>query len=452
MWTRYGHKLEMRDTGWAQHGPIDSKSRDGEYSSPQHLSQETVKDYRWIKIRTKGGMLRQSYDKGFDPQDDDFIKRLLRDETEAQTEREDLHWANKDARQIRDVTRYGIKFVLDDRGTDPKHAQDNEAMRCNGALLKGRRTGGSKINKTRTGAPTGFYWEFNENDDANHTTWGSPLGLAMEMNDATEYIALTAGLGSGYAMPWQGIKENEFLRKPVRAQNPETTTHHLILDLENEYVRLKTRSNGGPGPDNPAINPAVAMDINQGFEARDGSQGDGPWVELVDGDHRGFWFSKNYKLGVWRAQSGVKMYVVQDDTNKRIVLYNGEVDGKIQIYCAGKFEIISNGMSLSSNGNDYTISCPGDLNLIAGGKIKMKGGSTLLTVGPNDISSNKLIRAPEFVVGNGGIDPAVPAINVLNPPLPVPSTWATPFEPRDRGATYNTPSIVSDAEIEHPIA
>lgn len=67
MLTRYGHRIECRDVGWAQSGPIPSRSRSGEYGQPRILSKETSNDFRWIKIRTKGGMLFQAYDKGFHP-------------------------------------------------------------------------------------------------------------------------------------------------------------------------------------------------------------------------------------------------------------------------------------------------------------------------------------------------------------------------------------------------
>jgi hypothetical protein len=447
IWTRYGHKIEARDTGWAQHGPVDSTSRPGEYGDPTHLSKEETKDYRWIKLRTKGGMLRQMSDKGFHPQEDNFIRRLLLDEIEAKTEREDLWWANKDARWIRDITRYGLKFVLDDRGSDPRQADTMEAPRGNGALLKGRRTGGAKANRDRIGDPRGFYFEFNENDDANHTTWGSPLGLAIEMNDATEYVAVAAGLPRGYAMPWRGIQENEFLRRPVRAEDPETTTHHLILDLENEYVRLKTRAGQGPGPDDPSFNPADnALDIQQGFEARDGTNGDGPWVETVDGEHRGLWLSKGNRLGIWRAKQGVQMFILQDDDAKKLVIYNNEADGVVQIYCAGKVELMA--------GQSLALKSANDISFKAGGSIKMDASGTKLTIAPAGVQTNKSVSADRFNgrfpvcrPGSGAGTPAPGGADVDDPAQPVPPAKV---EPADRGRAYNVPSIVADAEIEHP--
>lgn len=433
LWTRYGHRIEARDTGWAQYGPVNSLSRPGEYGAPVHLSRETIKDQRWIKLRTKGGMVRQMYDKGFHPHEDAFVKRLLLDEAGDKSEREDLWWANKDARQIRDVTRYGLKFVLDDRGSDPRQADLLEAPRANGILLKGRRTGGALVNKDRVGDPRGFYWEFNENDSANHTTWGSPLGLAMEMNDATEYVAIAAGLGGTYAMPWRGLQENEFLRKPVRAMDPETTSHHLILDLENEYIRFKTRAGQGPGPDDPTINPPPKLDIAQGFEARDGQNGDGPWVEVVDGEHRGFWLSPGQGLGVWRSKQDVHMFILQDDGNRRLVIYNSEKDGIIQIYCAGNVEVVSE--------QSLAFKATKDISFKAGGKVKIDADGTKLTIGKdNGVQANKAVSGEKWKNNPGGDD-------VDDPDVPeVPDQ----VEPADRGKTYNKPSIATDADIEHP--
>jgi hypothetical protein len=64
----------------------------------------------------------------------------------------------------------------------------------------------------------------------------------------------------------------------------------LKIDYENEYIRLKTRAGGGQGPDKPSNPTGVEQsELNQGLEARDGSNGDGPWLELVDCQNRGMW-------------------------------------------------------------------------------------------------------------------------------------------------------------------
>ena len=71
--TRYGHKFELRDVGWAQPGPFNSKSRP-DYTEEAYLSDERERDERWIKLRTKAGMLIQLSDIGSDPSKDETIK------------------------------------------------------------------------------------------------------------------------------------------------------------------------------------------------------------------------------------------------------------------------------------------------------------------------------------------------------------------------------------------
>lgn len=305
---RYGSRIEMRDTGWAQQGPIESKSREGEFGPARILSKESNNDYRWIKIRSKGGMLFQAYDKGFHPQDDTFVKRHLLEESGSKSEMEDKYWGDRDARWIRMVTRYGIKSAWDDRGSHDKRARKRELPRGVGHLIKGRRSPAAK-KREATGNSRGFQWEFNERDDANHSMWCSPLGQAIELNDRYQYMMLTAALGKKWVPKWQHIKDNEFIAKPTMIKDPERKTHHLKLDHDNEYIRFKTRANKGVKPEKPANPSGVGgSEIHQGFEAHDGSKGDGPWAEVVDCQRRGMWFSKQNQLGIWRAKKGRQMY------------------------------------------------------------------------------------------------------------------------------------------------
>lgn len=514
--TRYGHKFEMRDTGWAQPGPVSSRSRQDEYGDPIYLSREMVNDYRWVKLRTKGGWLMQAYDKGFDPQDDEFVKRLLMDETGARTEREDVHWADRDARWFRIVGRHGMKFVIDERGTDPKNADGRENPRANGVLIKGRRTGGCLKDGPIEGDPRGFYFEFNENDRANHTTWGSPLGQVIEMNDATEYMCLAVGVGRDYARPHRGLEENEFLLEPTRARDPENRSYHLVLDHENEYLRLKTRAGGGDSARDP-VNPSAlgGGDLNQGLEAHDGVLGDGPWVELVDSEHRGLWLSRYKKLGIWRARQDKKMYVWLDDDHNNVVIHNGEDGGHVQVYCKNDVEIIAEG-DITFRGDN--------INFKADQKIRFEAGSNRLTIEDGKLSTLgdiygstayvRLAAAPSFddvkaiaevrattnantvasslasVVENtltnvnldatdrfgGAIDGRLDNTNVDFSPKPssvvapaVPSGAGDPtpggdavdepqrinvpilIEPTDRAVTYNEPSVCPQDEVEHPV-
>lgn len=445
--TRYGHKFEMRDVGWAQMGPVKSKSRQGEYGPPTILSMEKTNDFRWIKLRTKAGMLFQAYDKGSDPNKDKFVKRSLLDEAGPATEKEDKYWASKDARWMRLITRYGYKIVLDDRGSDPIDADNKDYPRGNGILIKGRRSPGVK-SQTPRGDPRGYYWEFNENDQTNHTMWGTPMGMAIEMNDRYQYTMLAASMGSGWSKKWQGLKENEFIGKPLMTIDPETKTHHLKLDHDNEYIRLKTRGGKGTKPKQAANQSGVSSgEINQGFEARDGRQGDGPWVEIVDCQRRGIWFSKKHKLGIWRANKQRQMYMFMDEQEKRTVVYNGESNGKVVIYCSGDVELVSSrDISISSNRN---------VNISAGNSIRMQAGSKLLTIGDN-IYTNTTINAERVFAELPNTLPG--AIGGISRPGGIPIQKKDPpklpqqLEPTDRGKTYNAPFVECPSkEIEHPV-
>ena len=433
--TRYGHKIEMRDVGWAQPGPIGSKSRPGEYDTPAYLSKEDKQDFRWIKLRTKAGMLIQLYDKGSHPNDDKFVKRKLIEETAHQTEEEHKYWKDKDARFIRVVTRYGFKFVLDDRGSDDKDAEGMENPRGNGALLKGRRTPGAAVKRSE-GDPRGFYFEFNENDELNHLTIGSPLGITFEQNDRYEYAMLATSLGGDYSRPWQKLKENEFLLKPMMAEDPEHGAHHLKLDHENEYIRLKTRSGQGCSPDHVVNETGVDAGwayTEQGFEARDGSLGDGPWVEVVDCDGRGIWFSHKNEVSVWRARIGSYMIQYMDEQSKTICIVNGDPqdqDTAVKVLCSGTVDIY---------GADKVniMSSIGNVNIKAeNGNINLQAGETKLTIDhlkPQIRTNAEITKDPDD------------AGSILFPDLP-------PIEPTDRGQTYNGPFEEVDSKVvEHPV-
>lgn len=448
MMTRYGSRIEMRDAGWAQKGPIESKSRANEFGPRRILSENATEDFRWIKIRTKGGMLLQAYDKGFHPEEDAFIKRPVLDESGPQSEREDKHWGGlRDARFWRMVTRHGIKIVLDDRGSDERNADKRESPRGNGVLIKGRRSPAAKM-RDATGNQRGFFWEFNENDAANHTMWGSPMGQAIEMNDRYQYMMLAVSMGKGWVPKYQGLKENEFIRKPTMVANPESNAHHLKIDHDNEYIRFKTRGNRGTKPEAPA-NPSGVNEgeVQQGFEARDGRNGDGPWVEIVDCQHRGMWFSKQHKLGIWRARQGRQMFQSMDDQQNKIIIYNNEENGTVEIYAARGINIVS--------GGNLTLQAEGHIFAKAGRSIRFHADTTLLTMTKN-VSTNTTIHAERINAyvcgvmpgGGGGCpNPAGTAVDRIDPPSPPELR-----EPSDRGVTYNGPfEECPKEEVEHEI-
>lgn len=426
--TRYGHRLELRDVGWAQKGPVESKSREGEYGEPRTLSTEDKNDFRWAKLRTKGGWLLQAYDKGFHPEKDKFIKRKLLDEVGHLSEREDKHWKDKDARWFRISGRYGTKIVLDDRGSHDQEADKKELPRGNGLLMKGRRSPAA-AKKERKGDPRGFYFEWNENDELNHLTMGTPLGSALELNDRYEYVCLATGLGKGYATKYRGLEENEFLLQPTRhpERDPEHKSHHLIVDHENEYIRYKTRAAKGPKPDYEVNRPGVLEDEeHQGFEARDGEQGMGPWVELVDCQHRGFWFSREKKLGIWRGKKGSFMYQWLDDDKHVLALYNDNDDAKVQIYSRGDVEIMG-AKSITINGFD-------EVKIKGGKKLTLQGGNSILT-----LEDGQILQKNRFVEGGKPLE------DLQRPEAP-----AT-IEPDDRARIYNGPvEECPRDEVEHP--
>lgn len=438
--TRYGHRIEMRDVGWGQQGPIESKSRQGEFGPSRILSKEQKNDYRWIKIRTKGGMLFQAYDKGFHPQEDVFVKRHLLEESGSKSEMEDKYWGDRDARWMRIVTRYGIKSAWDDRGSNDKRARKQEIPRGVGYMVKGRRTPGAKKRETR-GNPRGFQWEFNERDDANHSMWMSPLGQAIELNDRYQYMMLTAALGDKWVPKWRHIKENEFIAKPTMIKDPEKKTHHMKLDHDNEYIRFKTRGGKGVKPKQP-VNPSnvKAGEINQGVEARDGVLGDGPWAEIVDCQRRGMWFSKRNQLGIWRAKKGRQMYQWMDDRQRKIVIYNNEEFGTIEIYANRQVNVITN--------DSINLRADKHIFIKAGRSIRMQAGGTRFTLFDGNIATNGEYFGPKvnaFICGvfpgPGAGCPNSGGAQVQRIPKPTPPN---PREPKDRAKTYNKPFVEAE--------
>lgn len=354
--TRAGHKFEMRDVGYAQKGgglnvctPVtDAKSRQDEYDTPRVLSKWAKTDERWIKWRSKGGHIIQAMDMGFHPEEDKFYMRKLIDETGPDVDEEMASdWVHRDARQIRILTRWGSKFVLDDRGTDGRDAEGQEKPRGNGWLLKTRRSwqdGG--------GSPRGFSFDANDKDELDTSRWVSPKSKVVELNDRKDYVMVCTDTKTEISEPWKKLKENEFPLKIAMTEDPEQDTYHLKLDKHNGYLRLKTAAghDNGRRPDPEGLE-AAQVGLNQGLEARDGrcSTG-GPWVEIVDQKHRGIWFVEQEKMGIWRAKQGADGYIFIHDGKNQIVIRNN-MGGKLQIFCQQDVEIISQqNIALKANG------------------------------------------------------------------------------------------------------
>ena len=301
--------------------------------------------------------------------------------------------------------------MLDDRGTSDTEADKVESPRGNGFMVKGRRTPGAKGKTTEKGNQRGFNFEFNENDLLNRTMWGSPAGQAMEINDRYQYIMVASTLGTDFQEKYRGVEENEFNRKPIAMGNAELRTHHLKIDLENEYIRLKTRAGNGIGP-MYASGASAGGKINAGFEARDGNTGgDGSWVELVDSTDRGLWLSDKTKLAALRASLGAPMYQYIDQKNNVVAVFNGQASGITQIYARGSVNIISDG----------------DINLTSAGNINM-----CVTNTDSFIYVNKAIKV------KADLQPRVR------------SAMPEKFTPTDRGKTYNGPiEECPKKEVEH---
>ena len=344
--TRAGHKFEMRDVGWAQIGGAVSgkeiisggKTRD-EFGPAQTISNNTSNDQRWVKLNSKGGHLIELMDAGFHPNDDKLYSTNLIDDCGATFED---GWENRDARQVRFISRHGFKFVLDDRGSDPVDATGLQTPHGNGWLLKTRRS------FDNAGKGVGFGFEANDKDEIDSTKIYTPKSKVFELNDKLNFIMLCTDTKELLPRDWAGVLENEFTLSSVLTQDPEHSTFHLKLDNQNGYLRLKTSvgmDNGlrqFPTPFPDSLTDVSGTAICQGLEARDGRVGnDGPWAEVVDVDNRGMWFSHNYKLGIWRARTGKQEYIAVQDSDgaESIVIYNN--NGKVQIYSRGQISIVS---------------------------------------------------------------------------------------------------------------
>lgn len=383
--TRYGHKFEMRDVGWF-------KSREEEYSQDKRIiGDQDADDQRWIKWRTKGGHLIQMIDAGFDPEEDEFVKRKLIDEVskDEQLDKEDklLEKIPDDARMLRFVTRSGIKLALDDRTSHDKEAENpdntNEDIGI-GILLKGRATPGTKADNygDKSGEPKGYFWQFDERPDRNSTSWGSPRGQVIEIDDNNETLFIGSRLPS-IVTDWKNLEDNEFLETAVFDSNPVTTTHHLWIDHASEIVRLKSRAGKGEGPEAKRLGDPKEGE-HAGLEIHD-APSDKPWTELVDIEHRGMWFSTEKSLGIWRAKQDSELYVWIDDQNNKIVVHNGT--GVVQIYASTDVEIIAE--------RNMTFKAGGNIQMEAS-SVKMRAGGGQHQFDSNYSNSGRVISAFGF--------------------------------------------------------
>jgi hypothetical protein len=382
--TRYGHKFEMRDVGW---GHKEANTRQDEYGDPTRIAEDTKKDERWVKIRTKGGHLIQMWDKGSDPLDDAYVKRSLLKEVGGATEidQEDQWQSRKDARQIRIVTRYGFKFVLDDRGSDPKNATGKTSASGNGLLIKGRRA-------IPDDEARGFGVEFNEKDQVNAAKIYTPKSKLIEFNDRFDYIMLCTDTNGKISRPWRNLFDNEFTTAQAMTFDPERDTYHLKLDKANGYIRLVTA-------------------LQQGLEMRDGIAGE-PWVELRDVDDRGMWFSRDHDFSVWRAKKGTNMFIMMDDGAKGIFIQNKE-DGAIHIASNGSVQIKAAG--------DITLDAGGNINLRARNQICMEAAGAHAVLQSGQFGTDVRALHPSVVARALGC--SIRPIGNINRPIVAPDEF-----------------------------
>jgi len=342
--SRAGHKFEMRDVGF-------NNTRANEYAEEESvLISSSDSDQRWVKWVTKGGHLIQMIDKGSDPEEDLYYKRNLIDEIGSTHSEDD--W--DDARQIRMITRYGFKFVLDDRGSSETDASGQETPRGNGFLVKGRRSKTGSATETVVSGSSderGYGIEFNEKDEINAMKLYSPNSQLLEINDKYGFVLLCTQLPFDISRPYQGSKENEFsLSSGRQNQGAEKQTFHLILDKENEYTRLKT----------PKL---------QGIESRDKEE----WTEVRDPGDRGVWFNDEDKIALLRSGENNTAFVMLDDNQNAVFIQNQ--DGKIQIYCSGPIEVISDD-DINMKANNINIRAKTSINMTASGiSAKLAGGA-----------------------------------------------------------------------------
>jgi len=399
----YGHKFEMRDVGWSSAGPSGSNSRSNDwFESSAQQSQFSERDERWMKFRTKGGHLIQMMDMGADPSSDVFIRRNRIEEIGGTADAEDDHWQDRDARQLRFVSRYGFKFVLDDRGSDPTDAEGAESPRGNGWLIKGRRDN------------RGFGWEVNEKDTLNHSLMYTPKSKIMELNDRFDYMMMCTDTNSPISRDWEKLRENEFALANAMSFTPENDTYHCKLDLANNYIRMKT-----PG----------GQRNGQGFETRYEGGPNTVWTEMMDRDNRALIMNSTLRHTSWHDPREQKFIMIGDD--EQVILIRNKA-GKVQIHAAGNVEVKSDA--------NITLDAAANINARAGGQFIVNAGGGQFVVDGSGAGTTGDLRASQVLAfhpgcepGGGGGSPS-PSGGVAPPYIP---PAELPLTPTDRGRTFN---------------
>lgn len=356
MRTRYGNKFEMRDVGW-------KKGRPGEYSDQKILA-DSPDDQRWVKLRTKAGMLIESMDHGADPEQDLEIKKLLKTDIGSDSDHEDSGDFKEDGRQIRFVTRHGNKIALDDRGSDVTDAENKEDPRGNGILVKTRR---------------GFGLDMNDKDPANRVMLYTPNSKVLDMNDRFDYVMLCTDTNGKVPEKWKGKKGNEFATTVALTHNPEKDTFYMKLDRKNKYVAMKTPE-------------------GHGLEARDDPEGCPTFTEVTGPDDRGMFMSKDNDFAVWRSKDNEE-YIALDDKHHLILIRNNH--DKIQIVATGNVEVISKA--------DISFKADQKVTIKAGQEICMEAAGSQFVVRAGEVGTNTTMKCNHLSsVTMGGTHVAIP--------------------------------------------
>jgi hypothetical protein len=335
--TRAGHKIEVRDVGW-------NKSREGEYGKQVTLSKKQ-EDERWIKMRTKGGHISQMIDVGFDPEKDKFYKRLNKSEFGVEADHEDEEIEGRDKRMIRNVSRHGHGIYQDDRGSDSKDADGKAEPRGVGILQR-----------TRQGATFAMI----DKKEMQGVSLQNPDGSGFESSLRHGYTVVTTRPAETNIVDPGEIKYAPFYpRNPVRGEDIETTSHHLMLDEKNCSARLKTAK-------------------MQGIEFHDTcphSSCKRVWGEMRDEHDRGIYFATDKGYAIWRGKPNA------DKKSKQWVVIDDNGDGKILVRNeTGSIQIVADQNTVEIRGRNISLHAEQRVSIKAGREVVLDGGGTHWTV------------------------------------------------------------------------
>jgi hypothetical protein len=387
MRTRYGNKFEMRDVGF-------QKGRPGEYQDQKTISNGSD-DQRWVKLRTKAGMLIESMDHGCDPEKDLEVKKLLKTDKGSDTDHEDSDDFKEDARQIRLVTRHGNKIVLDDRGSDVTDAENKEEPRGNGILIKTRR---------------GYGIDMNDKDPADRIMMYTPKSKVLDMNDRFDYVMMCTDTTGKVPEDFKGKKGNEFAKTVSLTHNPEKDTFHMKLDKQNKYARLKTPEGQG----------LESRDMPSGSDSSSGCPKG--FTQMTGPDDRGLFMSRDNDLSIWRSKD-MQEYIALDDNTHMILIRNNH--DKIQIFAAGNIEVISQG-SIDLKANQR-------VSIKAGQEIAMEAGGSQFVVRAGEVGTNTTLKCDHLssvTMGGTHVEIQIPC-DPCGPASPEEATSCVVDDPSD---------------------